>query len=176
MEIVDLIYLIQVQHILETLYYIDFFWGGFHQDGDTISENWHGGEYTQECKDESADWISYMPFWLQIDDNSCNNNTDTLYNISNNVNNSCSNIHIFMTMIMTMMTSTYTVMMMSMIMFMFFFVMFMFVFVFLMFMFTMFMSITLIMLMLVTVTMTVAVMIVIMIVLVFFLYIRIMVS
>jgi len=97
MKIVNLIDVIKIQHILEAFNNINVFRGSFHEDGNAISEDRDCCEDTQDGEDEGANGINNVPFWFEVNDNGSDDDSDTLDDISNDVNDSCSDVHVFVT-------------------------------------------------------------------------------
>jgi hypothetical protein len=95
MEIVDLFYLIQAKHISETLDHIYVFGGGFHKNGYAVTEDRDCSENTEKSKKECANWVYNMPFRFEVDNYSSDYHSNTLDDISNYMNNSSSNVHVF---------------------------------------------------------------------------------
>lgn len=129
MEIMNLFHFLNVQDIFKASNYIHFPWSRLHQHRHAIFENGHCGEDTQDSEDNSANRVSNVCLRVEIDDNSRDHYSDTLYNITNNVDDGSPNIHVFMTVpMMTMsmavsVTMTMTMSMIMMIVFVFFLIM-----------------------------------------------------
>lgn len=98
----NFIYFIQRKNICEALNDVNVFWGGLHQNRNTISEDRYSCKDAQKCEQKCANWVNDVPIRPEIDDNCSNDYSNTLNDISNNMNNGCSDVHVFVAVSMTM--------------------------------------------------------------------------
>lgn len=106
----DFLHIFQIYQVIEKLCHIKFFRGCFHQYNHTVSENRDCSKQAQKCEDHCAGWICVdhvrILILTKINDKGCNNHTNTLNDISQNVDHSSSNVHVFMVMVVIMTSDT----------------------------------------------------------------------
>lgn len=127
MEIMYFFNFINLEDILKAMQHIKLFRCGFHQNRHAIAEYWYCCKDTDDRKDDCAYGISYLGFWVKIDDQSCYHYTYTLDDITNDMDNRSSDVHVFMAVSMMTMSMAMTVAMsmpMAMIMLIFIMIMF----------------------------------------------------
>ena len=61
---------------------------------DALLGNWNNGDAYNNREDKGADWISDSPFWLKIDDDGCDNNTNRHDHVAQSVAISSTDIDI----------------------------------------------------------------------------------
>ena len=92
----DFIDNIEVQHILEAFDDVHILGCSLHEDLDAIAEDRDGSEHAQEGKQEGTNRVYNVPLWLEVNDDSCDDYSYGLDNVSYDVDDSCSDVHVFM--------------------------------------------------------------------------------
>jgi len=95
MEVVDLLDLIYIKDVLEALQDVDGLGRGLHQDRHAVAENWDCCEDTNNCEYHCCYGISNLSLREEVNDQSSDNDSNTLDYITYDVNNGSSNVHIF---------------------------------------------------------------------------------
>ena len=105
MEVMNFLNFIKAQNVLKTLKNIHLFWSSFHKNWHALSEYRYSSENTDHSKNHSGDWVCDTGLREKEDYKCCNHYTNTLNDVSNYMDYSSSNIHIFM--VMASMISTF---------------------------------------------------------------------
>ena len=101
-EVVDLFDLLNVEHVLEAGDYVDCLGGRLHEHTDAVLEDGTGRENAKHGEDHGADGISDSSLRVEIDDDSSNDNTDGLHDVTDDVDNSSADVHVLVIVTMPM--------------------------------------------------------------------------
>ena len=106
MEVMDLLNIVQVEHVSETLDHINALRGCFHQHRNAVFEDGDGGEDAEHGENEGANGVGQVVFGLAVDYYGSYHHTYALDDIANYVNECSSDVHVLMTMAMSSVSVT----------------------------------------------------------------------
>ena len=94
----NLFHLVHFQYVLKALNYIDLSRGGLHQHRHAITEDRDGCKDADNCKDKCTNRVCNLGLRSEKDDDCCDNYTNTLNDVSDNMNHCSSDVHVLMIM------------------------------------------------------------------------------
>jgi hypothetical protein len=96
--------------VLIALLNVESFRCCLHENYYTVLEDWDGCEQNQESEYEGAYGVNDLPVRLDVDDDCSNDNSDTLHDVTNDVDDSSPHVHVLMCIVMLMSCKTVVVM------------------------------------------------------------------
>ena len=103
MEIVNFFDHVNIDQVIEQFCDIQFLWCGFHENNHAVFENRDCCEDAQNSEYDCANWISIGSILIalvSVYNYSSYHYTNTLYDISKDVDHSCSDIHVLVVVVM----------------------------------------------------------------------------
>jgi len=99
-EVVNLLNSFESENAIIELLNVDFFRGVLHDDVNAFEENGNGGQQDQTGEQEGANRICNLPFGLNLDNNGSGNDSNALHHISEDMNNSCADVHVLIDIVL----------------------------------------------------------------------------
>lgn len=97
-QVMEFLHVIHLNDIVLKLLNINLRWGTFHEDDDTILEDWDRGEANDHREQVGADRIGKSPGRPEIDDDSCCDDSDAHQKISKHVQIGTGHVYVLMSL------------------------------------------------------------------------------